>query len=350
MKKKLTLTTEQSSFYKLLQDLPKTEIHLHLEGIASVDTIWSLMNKNKIIHPDIKTKNDLEKKFNVANLDEFIDLFINVIQRSFSEEKDIHLLIEDAGKYLEENNITYAEIFFAPSKFVSMGFNFGKIIKILENGAIEIKEKYNREIRFLIDVSRTFGPENAMKNLDLTIENKSPYVIGIGLGGSESKGPAEDYQKVFKKAAKHGFHVVAHAGEDVGPESVWNTLKLLKAERIGHGISSIQDEKLMEYLVKTQATLEICPTSNLFTKKYVKTLEEHPVREFFDRKINVTINTDDPTLFSITLIEEYMNLYLHKIFSKNEIIQLIKNNVYSTFLKKQEQDDIWNRCLEVINR
>jgi len=350
MNKKQNLTTEQRSFFKLLQDLPKTEIHLHLEGIASVDTIWSLMNKNNITHSDIKTKKDLEKKFNVANLDDFIDLFINVIQRSFSEEKDIHLLIEDAGKYLEDNNIAYAEIFFAPSKFVSMGFDFAKIIKILEKGAIEIKEKYNRDIRYLIDVSRTFGPENAMKNLDLTIENKSPYIIGIGLGGSESKGPAENYQKVFEKAAKQGFHVVAHAGEDVGPESVWNTLKLLKAERIGHGISSIQDENLMNYLVKTQTTLEICPTSNLFTKKYVHTIEEHPVREFFNRKMNITINTDDPTLFSVTLIEEYMNLYLHNIFSKDEIIQLIKNNIYSTFLKKQEQDEIWSSCLKIMNR
>ena len=301
---KNTLKTEQKEFKQLLIDLPKTEIHLHLEGIASVDTIWSLINKNNIIHSDIKTKKDLEKKFNVKNLDEFIDLFLNVIQSSFSEEKDIHLLINDAGNYLEENNIVYAEIFFAPSKFLSMGFDFGKIIGILEKGAIEIKEKYNRDIRYLIDVSRSFGSENAMKNLNLTIKHKSPYIIGIGLGGAESKGPAEDYKKVFEKAAKHGYHVVAHAGEDVGPESVWNTIKLLKAERIGHGISSVYDKKLMDYLAENKIPLEVCPTSNLFTKKYVQSLEEHPVMEFFKRNITVTINTDDPTLFSINLINQ----------------------------------------------
>ena len=348
MNKKITLTKDQSNFEKLLYNLPKTEIHLHLEGIASVNTIWSLMNKNKITHPDIKTKEDLERKFNIANLDEFIDLFINVIQSSFTEEDDIKLLIDDAENYLVDNNIVYAEMFFASTKFVSMGFDFGKIISILEEGAKEINRKHKREIRFLIDVSRSFGPENAMNNLDLTIKHKSPYIIGIGLGGSESKGPAEDYQEVFEKAAAHGFHVVAHAGEDVGPESVWNTIKYLKAERIGHGISSIYDEKLMNYLVEKQTTLEICPTSNLFTKKYVHTIEEHPVKEFFNRKMNITINTDDPTLFSVNLIEEYMNLYIHNIFSKKEIISLIKNNIYSTFLPINKKDELWDKCLAVL--
>ncbi len=348
MNKKLKLTTEQSNFQKLLYKLPKTEIHLHIEGIASVNTIWSLMKKNKLSHPEIKNKKDLEEKFNVANLDEFIDLFINVIQTSFTEEDDIKHLIDDAANYLEENNIVYAELFFAPSKFVSMGFDFGKIIKILETGAEKIKSKYNREIRFLIDLSRTFGPENAMNNLDLTIKHKSPYIIGIGLGGAESKGPAEDYQEVFEKAIKHGFHVVAHAGEDVGPESVWNTIKYLKAERIGHGISSIYDEKLMQHLAEKQTALEICPTSNLFTKKYVHKIEEHPVKEFFNRKMNVTINTDDPTLFSVNLIEEYMNLYTHNIFTEKEIITLIKNNIYSSFLPETRKNEIWNDCLEIL--
>ena len=348
MNKNFKLTKEQSDFQKLLLDLPKTEIHLHLEGIASVNTIWSLMNKNKIAHPDINSKEDLESKFDIANLDEFIDLFINIIQSSFTEEEDIKLLIDDAANYLEENNIVYAEIFFAPSKFLAMGFDFEKIIKILEDGAAEIQKKYNREIKFLIDVSRSFGPDNAMKNLDLTIKYKSPCILGIGLGGAESKGPAKDYKDVFEKASKTGFHVVAHAGEDTGPESVWDTLKYLKAERIGHGISSVYDEKLMQTLAEKQTALEICPTSNLFTKKYVHKIEEHPVREFFNKKMNVTINTDDPTLFSINLIEEYMNLLVHNIFTEKEIIELIKNNIYSTFLPEKRKDEIWNKCLALI--
>lgn len=348
MEVKECLTSEQKSFKKLLLNLPKTEIHLHLEGTASVETIWSLMKKNKLNHSEISNKEDLKKKFQVTNLDEFIDLFINVIQSSFTSETDLEYLISDLAQYLKNNNTVYAEIFFAPSKFLAMGFDFGKMVKILEKGAQTIQEKHNIEVNYIIDVSRSFGVENAMKNLDLVIENPSSSVIGIGLGGSEINGPAKDFTKVFEKAISHGFHVVAHAGEDVGPESVWDALKLLKAERIGHGISSVLDVKLMDYLRENQVPLEICPTSNLFTRKYTKTLEEHPVREFFDRGLNVTINTDDPTLFSVNLIDEYMLLLSRNIFTGGEIIKLIKNNIYSTFLPQNKKEEIWKKCEALI--
>ncbi len=344
MEVKETLTREQKDFKTLLLRLPKTEIHLHLEGTASVETIWSLMKKNNLNHTDISNKEDLKKKFQITNLEEFIDLFINVIQSSFSTENDIEYLINDAGEYLKKSNTVYSEIFFAPSKFVSMGFDFGKMIKILEKGTRTIMDRHGIEVKYIIDVSRSFGFDNAMANLDLVIDNPSESVIGIGLGGSETKGPARDFKQVFEKAVSHGFHVVAHAGEDVGPESVWDALNLLKAERIGHGISSILDEKLMKYLEEKQIPLEICPTSNLFTRKYAQSLEEHPVRKFFDRNMNVTINTDDPTLFSVNLIEEYMTLYNKRIFTGSEIVKLIKNNIYATFLPDAKKDKIWKEC------
>ncbi len=341
---KESLTSEQKDFKKLLLKLPKTEIHLHLEGTASVETIWSLMKKNNLNHTEIANKDDLKKKFQITTLEEFIDLFINVIQSSFSSENDIEHLVNDAGEYLKKNNVVYSELFFAPSKFLAMGFDFKKMIQILDKGAEKILEKHGIEIKYIIDVSRGFGLDNAMKNLDLAIENPSKSVIGIGLGGSELKGPAREYVSVFEKAISNGFHVVAHAGEDVGPESVWDAINLLKAERIGHGISSVLDEKLMEHLKNTQIPLEICPTSNLFTRKYVKKLEEHPVREFFNRKMNVTINTDDPTLFSVNLIEEYMMLYTKKIFTGEEIIKLIKNNIFATFLPASRKNELWKKC------
>ena len=139
MEVKECLTSEQKSFKKLLLNLPKTEIHLHLEGTASVETIWSLMKKNKLNHSEISNKEDLKKKFQVTNLDEFIDLFINVIQSSFTSETDLEYLISDLAQYLKNNNTVYAEIFFAPSKFLAMGFDFGKMVKILEKGAQTIQ-------------------------------------------------------------------------------------------------------------------------------------------------------------------------------------------------------------------
>jgi len=347
MKVKKILTTEQEEFKKLLFRLPKTEIHLHLEGLASVETIWTLMKKNNIHHKDIKSKEDIKKKFNISSLEDFLDLFINIIQNSFIHENDIEYLLDDAKNYLLENNIIYSELFFAPSKFIKIGLDYKRIAEVLTDGAAKIKKKHNIEIKFLIDVSRSFGVENAMKNLDLVLANPSSTIIGIGLGGSEKGGPAKDYAPVFEKAISNGLHVVAHAGEDMGPQSIWDALNYLKVERIGHGISAIQDEKLMTYLLEKQIPLEICPTSNLFTRKYAQTLREHPIKPFFTKNMYVTINTDDPTIFSVNLIEEYMNLLTENIFSEEEIILIIKNGVFATFLPDSRKNEIW-KVIETI--
>ncbi len=342
MEKKTVTKNEMRS---IIASLPKTEIHLHLEGLASVDTIWKLKQKHNLEFEGINSKEDLYKRFKVDTLNEFIDLFINVVQNSFQKEEDILLLIEDAKKYLKRNNIVYTEIFFAPSKFVRNGFSFSKIVELLDEGAKRLEREENLKIKYIMDVSRTFGPENAMHNLDLTLKHKKDSVIGIGLGGAENKGPAQEYKEVFEKARAEGLHTVAHAGEDVGPESIWHAIEDLHVERIGHGISAIYDEKLQSKLAETQMPLEICPKSNLITGRYVKSYKEHPIRAFYDKGINVTLNTDDPTIFGAELVDEYLNLLAENLFSFKELVQLLKNTLYASFLSKEEKNKMWNTVL-----
>ena len=333
-------------FRRVLTAVPKTEIHLHIEGLASVETIWELMNKHHILLDQIPSREALKKRFEVESLDEFIDLFINVIQNCFREEDDFEYLVRDARDYLTRNGIVYAEIFFAPSKFLLNGLSYKTIIEKLDDGAQALKRDENLDMRYLIDVSRTYGIENAQNNLEHVLANPKETVIGIGLGGAESQGPARDFERVFKRAADQGLRVVAHAGEDVGPESIWDAIRVLGAARIGHGISAIQDEKLMDYLASKKIPLEICPTSNVFTRKYVKRIEEHPIRAFYDHGLFVTVNTDDPTIFGIDLVDEYMNLVAKGVFSREEILALIKNNVRATFLDAGRKDTL----VELIDR
>jgi adenosine deaminase len=337
-------------FKNILLKLHKTEIHLHLEGVVSPDTIWRLMQKNNLQYNGISSKADIVRRFNIKNLEEFLDLYINIIQNSFKTEDDLSLLIHDTGKYLQENHIVYAEIFFAPSKFLKMGLDYGKMMKVLTEGVKLLQKTYHTEVKFLIDVSRTFGLENAMNNLDLVLKHKMPSVIGIGLGGSEKNGPAKDFVKVFEKARAEGLHVVAHSGEDMGPESVWDTINYLHAERIGHGISSFQDEKLMALLAEKRIPLEVCPTSNIFTQAYATTIENHPVKKIFDKKVNVTINTDDPSLFSTNLIHEYMLLYQHNIFTKEEILLLIERNIDATFMPDEKKKKLKAENKAIVNK
>ena len=341
---------ENDQFREFLLTLPKTEIHLHLEGLATVDTIWSLIKKNKLDFPDINSKEDLKKKFLVKSLNEFISLFINVIQSAFQKEDDIKYLIKDTKEYLNRNNIFYAEIFFAPTKFLQNGFDFKKMMTILDKGADEIYKSEKRTVKFLIDVSRSFGPENAMNNLDLLINNPKKNVIGIGLGGAEIQGPARDYIQVFKKAKENNLHIVAHAGEDVDAYHVWDTVKLLNVERIGHGISSIQDKELMEYLKEKKIPMEVCPTSNLFTQHFVKILEEHPIKPFFEIGMNVTLNTDDPTLFGSELINEYMQLLEKGVFTPDQLLKLAKNTHFASFMEEDIKKSTWKQIQAMIDK
>lgn len=343
------MSSGNNSFIQLLKNIPKAEIHLHLEGLISVETIWRLIQENNLNFDGIKTKKDLIKRFNVNSLEEFLSLFINIIQASFKKEQDIIYLLEDAQQYLVRNNIVHAEIFFAVTKFLQSGFSYSHMADILEAASRKIHEESGITVNYLIDVSRTFGPENAENNLDLVLANPRKSIIGIGLGGSEINGPAEDYEKVFKRAAKNKLKVVAHAGEDVGPQSIWNSLNLLKAERIGHGISAIQDEKLMDFLKEQQIPLEVCPTSNLFTKKFVSKIEDHPIRAFYDKGLNVTLNSDDPTLFGSELVEEYILLYKNKIFNEKELLDILKNTINASYLPDRKKKAICSDAQKVID-
>jgi adenosine deaminase len=323
----------KKEFYKLFKKVPKAEIHLHAEGVISRGLASKLLSRK---HPEYKDLKNVDKLFDYNNLKEFIQVFL-MIQNSFAKLSDFDLLFTSVLSYLRKNGVVYAEIFFAPSFFIKNGWDFNEMMDIFLKKIRKIKIKYNIVIKIIIDVSRTFGVDNAMKNLEYVIKHKDKNIIGIGLGGDELKGPAKDFVNVFKVAKENGIHRVAHAGEDDGPNSVWETIKLLDAERIGHGISSIQDAKLVEYLSEKQIPLEICPTSNIFTKKYVEKIEDHPIKDFYKKGVLVTVNTDDPSFFNVDLVDEYWNLYSKLDFSLEDLKQIVINSFKASFMSEKHK-------------
>ncbi|MBP3708971.1 MAG: adenosine deaminase [Treponema sp.] len=324
---------KETEFSSFLTKVPKSEIHLHIEAVLSLGSIKKLYEKR---YGKTMSAEDEVALFSYNNLNGFINAFL-VVQDLFSSVADFKYVFDDLGKYLAKNNIVYCEAFFAPSAFLKKGFDYSEMISLFSKKIAHIKEKYNITVKLLLDVSRTFGCENAMKNYELLKQYPCKDIIGIGLGGAEQKGPAKEFGPVFAKAHQDGFHAVAHAGEDVGPESVWDSIKVLQAERIGHGITSIQDEKLIEYLAESQLPLEVCITSNVFTKRFVKKVSEHPIRALYDKNVFITVNTDDPIFFKTTLIEEYWKCYSELHFTLDEIKQLIANGFNATFLSDAQK-------------
>ncbi len=323
----------KSDFYQFFKKVPKAEIHLHIEAVISKDSIKKLyLKKNGAEFTDEAMK----ELFSYEDLNGFIQAFLQV-QDLFTSVDDFDLVFSDLKDYIVNNGIAYAEVFFAPSAFVKKGFDYGQMMENFDRNVKAIKKETGVDIKILVDVSRTFGLENAEKNLDLILSKPIPAVIGIGLGGAESKGPCKDFGPVFERARKAGLKTVAHAGEDVGPESIWDAINVLHAARIGHGITAIQDEKLMDYLKETQLPLEVSPTSNVFTKKYVPSYDKHPIRDFYDKGLMVTVNTDDPLFFKVELLDEYWNLHTQLKFTNEQLKELIENSFKATFLSDEEK-------------
>ncbi|MBQ9207892.1 MAG: adenosine deaminase [Treponema sp.] len=324
----------KKEFYSFFKTIPKAELHIHIEAVMSRDTIKKLyLKKNGVAFSDAEMKN----LFSYSDLNGFIAAFLQV-QDLFTEVSDFDLIFDDLKNYLVRNGVVHCEAFFAPSAFIKKGFDYAEMAKNFEKNLKKIKDETGITVWLLGDVSRTFGLENAENNYKMFKSHPFEGFIGIGLGGAESKGPSKEFGPVFEKALADKYHAVAHAGEDVGPESVWDALKICNAERIGHGITSVQDSDLVKYIAEHKIPVEVAPTSNVFTKKYVKKMSEHPVREMFDSGIPVTIATDDPIFFGVELLDEYWNLHKELRFTDEEIKQIILNSFDDSFLSDSEKE------------
>ncbi len=325
-----------------IRDIPKTEIHLHLEACVNKETLKFLYKKNGIEVTD----KEFEDKYNFKDLNGFIQVFF-FVQGAVKEASDLGYFIDSLADYLRSNNIVYSEAFFAPSKFIQNGLDFDEMVEVMVTRIRQIEVKDGITIRLLVDVSRSFGPANAMNNLNRVLGLKHKEVIGIGLGGAELMGPAKDYAEVFKKAREAGLRCVSHSGEDDGPWAIWDAVNLCKAERIGHGTSAIQDPELVKYMKENRIPIEICVTSNVFTGKYVRKEQNHPVRYYYDQGLMLCINTDDPEIFNVNLTYEYFKLYRFLDFSLDELIDLVRQGVYCTFHPQKET--LWLEMEEKIN-
>jgi adenosine deaminase len=326
---------KKDEFYSFLRKIPKAEIHLHAEATISRKTVQAFLDRRADAEANPV---DVNKLFSYNNLKDFITSFL-FVQGLIDKTSDLATLFDDVASYLKENNIVYCELFFAPSMFMKKGLAFPDMLDVIQKAINTIEKRDHLTIKLIVDLSRTFGVENAQTNLELTLAHKTPMVIGVGLGGDEEKGPAAQFGEVFEVAKKRGLHVVAHAGEVVGPKSIWDALKTLKVERIGHGLSAIQDPKLVKYLADKKIPVEICLTSNVITQKYVTRAEDHPVRPLYDQGVLVVINTDDPTFFNCTIIDEFWLLHTKLNFTMEEIKQLVINGFEASFLDPQQKAD-----------
>jgi len=311
--------------------LPKVELHIHLEGAIPRGALFDLIQKygGDTSVPDVKA---LAKRFEYKNFAQFIEAW-SWKNQFLREYEDFSHIAELTARDMANQNIRYAEIFFSPSLFVRHGLEVQELTHAVRIGLSRVPEI---EVSLIADLVRDYGPESEMTTLKRLNEVKGDGVIGIGIGGSEHEFPPEPFKSLYEEARLMGFHLNAHAGETTGPESIWSAIRHLHVERIGHGTRAHEDPELLDYLQEHRTPLELCPVSNVCTGA-VSAIAEHPIREYFERGLIISVNTDDPMMFGTSLDKEYELLVQECGFTRQEICRLILLGIESSWLSEDRK-------------
>lgn len=282
--------------------IPKAELHVHLVGSAPLETVLELARK----HPDrgVPTERDALRDFyQFRDFAHFIDVYIAVNSLVRTAE-DVEMLVVGVARDLATQNVRYAELTVTPDSHLLMGIAPADVATALDNARRTARAEHDVELGWIFDIPGELGLESGERTIDWVETHAPAGSVGFGLGGPEQGIGRPQFADVFARARELGLHSVPHAGESTGPQTIWDALDSLHAERIGHGIAAAQDRQLLAHLAEHAIPLEVCPTSNVCTRA-VDSLAEHPFLALRDAGVTVTLNTDDPGMFDTTLNNEY---------------------------------------------
>ncbi len=308
-----------------IRALPKAELHLHLEGSVEPATLLELRQR----HGRPGKLDDVEKIYSYLNFTGFLMSFKEVTD-DLQTGEDYELITYHLLEKLKAENILHAEVYVSVGVCLWRKQDFAAIFEGLERGREKGERDFEVSLLWIFDAVRQFGSEAARTVFELAVRYRDRHVVGIGIGGDEQKAPPELFREVYAYAADHGLHLTAHAGESAVPESVWGALNL-GAERIGHALTAVHDPELVEELSRRQIPIEICLTSNLRTG-CCASISNHPLRNYFDHGLMLTLNTDDPAMFGTSLNEEYQLAQSTFRFTNEHLRELARNSFEASFL------------------
>lgn len=290
-----------------LCEMPKVEIHLHLEGSIRPEILLQLADRHGIRLP-VKTEVEIRDWYIFEDFPKFIDIY-QAIVKVLKTPEDFALISYDLGKTLAAQNVRYAEVTWTPGLHAYKDdLNFISILEGVNDGRDRAYDEFGIQMQWIPDIARNLEVDNAVEIAEWVSSKagRDGGVVALGLGGFEVEYPPELFDAAFKLARENGLPANPHAGETVGPSSIWGSINTLQATRIGHGVRSIEDPELVQYLVEHQIPLEVNPTSNICLKIY-DSYGEHPLKTLADSGVIVTINSDDPPMFNTTLNDEYVH-------------------------------------------
>lgn len=315
--------------------LPKVELHVHLVGSASVDTVLGLAKR----HPEAGVPTDrdeLARFYTFRDFDHFLKVYW-AVQSMIRDRHDVDLLVTGLAEELARQNVRYAEVTVTPYNHLLDGMSGDELLAGLASGRATALATHGVDLAWVFDIPGEKGVVAGRETLTFALRERPDGLVGFGLGGPEIGVGRAQFAPFFTAAREAGLHSVPHAGETTGPATVWSAVHDLGAERIGHGTSSASDPALMAHLVAHDIAVEVCPTSNVRTRQ-VASIEAHPVRRMLDHGVPVTVNTDDPPMFGATLEGEYLAIASSLRLRHEEVAALAANGVRASFLPDDRKE------------
>jgi aminodeoxyfutalosine deaminase len=325
----------KSSMEELLTALPKAELHVHLEGSIEPPTVVELAAR----HGVSLTVEEAAARYSPGDFAQFIESFIWVTSFLRGPE-DYALISRRFAESMRRQNVLYAEVTLSIGIMFRRNQDPAANFAALREAAMQVP---GVRLKWIFDAVRQWGAGPAMEVAKIAAQLHSPDIVAFGIGGDELGLPTSDLRPVYDYVASQGMHRLIHAGEIGGAESVREAIEMLGAERIGHGIGVMRDERTMDFVAARGIPLEVCPTSNLRTGALARQLgretagyDEHPLGSFFRRGLPVTLSSDDPAMFETTVSDEYRHAHRMGLNSV-DLIRLAEASFHHAFLPDVEK-------------
>lgn len=325
---------ESSDLKKIIQGIPKTELHLHIEGSFEPELMFEIAKRNNIAL-DYDSIESLRKAYKFNNLQEFLDLYYTGAQ-VLIHEQDFYDLTWAYLTKVHSQNVVHVEVFFDPQTHTDRGIGFDVVINGIYKALEKAKNELDISYKIIMSYLRHLSEEEAFKTLESSLPFKN-WIDGVGLDSSERGNPPSKFVNVFEASANHGYKLVAHAGEEGPADYIWEALDLLKVVRIDHGNRCLDDEALVQRLVEKHTPLTLCPLSNV-ELKVIQKMEEHPVVEMLDKGILATIHSDDPAYFGGYMNENYYETAKALNLNKDQLMQLAINAFEASWLSPETKE------------
>lgn len=324
-------------FDEFIRAMPKVELHVHLEGGIRPELLLQLADKNGV-HLPVETAEEIERWYRFTDFPHFIEIYL-AISSCICTPGDIELMARDFLQGQAAQNIRYSEVIYTPYTHFSRNRHipFDDQMRALSRARDWAATELDVYVGWVLDVSRDVRPvEHSLTVVDWAITGMAQGVVGFGVGGLEVGNPPELFEPAFDRARAAGLLSLPHAGETVGPESIWGAIGTLFADRIGHGVRCLEDPSLVEMLRDRQIPLDVSPTSNVCLG-VVPSLSEHPLPQLLEEGLYITLNSDDPPMFNTTLTDEYLKVVHTMDLGLDVLERLVQNGIGASGLPETER-------------